>query len=781
MSNTMKVISKQGEIYIGQQEHKRYKNLELFGYGYIDWGRVINQSLVTLYDLIDSIQDGGAADIEFDLNNYEEGQKVLRNQEFTIWKNEFKSLLTTEVEAYKEQVNLTLQNYNVTIQQIQEFTTTSISENYDEINEKISGIYTQVETVINEQIQINIRSLIEKINQANQAVTDATQQLSTATSTINSVVQEVNQVILNFKQSFEQSFNVFKLEIEGTMTSYKDILIKYIDDKIITVSSATGDMDTRIQKIEADLSKVNLSNLETFITNTITTNISGIINSNVTQLNRSIDLLAAEIIDLEGDLNQKITEITENINSGLNQRFEQITNNISTINKGIEDLKTSGENARVKVDSFLMETKRFLSTPDYIAENIVHLKALTLSNTSEENINIKIIKLMEQIITQNENNIKNLKAYIDSERNNLLNSLRETEFDELAMLNTRTEEKTLIDNKHSLRVENLHGTKFGLNDLLLIGPKRLFQVEDGSVSQIIFTLDIPQDIFPEMYDGAELRVSIDNRVPYGKTRNYYRTIMIKVPRVNNMLSKEGAILKPGLYPNMNTIDDIENFIDYNFIGDVWYSQNGLTTLPIALVVANENLKITTFENMQIYFTIIGKTKTYNFSFKIADIYNSTKPSFIYNLIENKNNYSTAIQDIINNKIIPNYDFTKNVLMDNYGVSLPVCEIQSQIKNGLETKLFRIKVNLPTGATLSNITYKVGTENDILKAFGNVKYSPNYTTYLANKAANSNNDLYFTDLQTTGVLKIPITSSASSITGTVNYKIGSITKTISFSI
>ena len=47
----MKVISNQGELYIGQQEHKRYKNIELFGYGYIDWGRVINQSLVTLYDL----------------------------------------------------------------------------------------------------------------------------------------------------------------------------------------------------------------------------------------------------------------------------------------------------------------------------------------------------------------------------------------------------------------------------------------------------------------------------------------------------------------------------------------------------------------------------------------------------------------------------------------------------------------------------------------------------------------------------------------------------------
>ena len=781
MSNTMKVISKQGEIYIGQQEHKRYKNLELFGYGYIDWGRVINQSLVTLYDLIDSIQDGGAADIEFDLNNYEEGQKVLRNQEFTIWKNEFKSLLTTEVEAYKEQVNLTLQNYNATIQQIQEFTTTSISENYDEINEKISGIYTQVETVINEQIQINIRSLIEKINQANQTVTDATQQLSTATSTINSVVQEVNQVILNFKQSFEQSFNVFKLEIEGTMTSYKDILIKYIDDKIITVSSTTGDMDTRIQKIEADLSKVNLSNLETFITNTITTNISGIINSNVTQLNRSIDLLAAEIIDLEGDLNQKIIKITENINSGLNQRFEQITNNISTINKGIEDLKTSGENAQVEVASFLMESKKFLLTPDYIAENIVHLKALTLSNTSEENINIKIIKLMEQIITQNENNIKNLKAYIDSERNNLLNSLRETEFDELAMLNTRTEEKTLIDNKHSLRVENLHSTKFGLNDFTILGLEKKFRADEETILHLIFTLDIPQDIFPEMYDGAELRVSIDNRKPFGKNRNYYRDIIIKVPRINNVLSQEGIFIKPGLYPNINSEEDISNFKDHNFIGELWYSQNGPTSLPIVLDIANERSKVDDFVNLPIYFTIIGKTKTYNFSFKVADIYNSAKPSFIYNLIENKNNYSTAIQDIINNKIIPNYNFTKNVLMDNYGVSLPVCEIQSQIKNGLETKLFRIKVNLPTGATLSNITYKVGTENDILKAFGNVKYSPNYNTYLANKAANSDNDLYFTDLQTTGVVKIPITSSTTTITGTINYRIGSLVKTYNFNV
>ena len=162
MSNTMKVISNQGELYIGQQEHKRYKNIELFGYGYIDWGRVINQSLVTLYDLIDSIQDGGVSEIEFDLKNYEEQQKVLRKDEFTTWKNEFKNLLTMEINKYQTQVSTILENYNDTISEIRETTTTSIQENYENLSNEVGEIYTQVEKTIDEQIQINIRSLVER-------------------------------------------------------------------------------------------------------------------------------------------------------------------------------------------------------------------------------------------------------------------------------------------------------------------------------------------------------------------------------------------------------------------------------------------------------------------------------------------------------------------------------------------------------------------------------------------------------------------------------------------
>lgn len=779
MSNTMKIISNQGELYISQQEHKRYKNIELFGYGYIDWGRVINQSLVTLYDLIDSIQDGGVSEIEFNLENYEEQQKVLRKEEFTTWKNEFKNLLTLEINKYQTQVSTILENYNDTISEIRETTTTSIQENYENLSNEIGGIYTQVEKTIDEQIQINIRSLVERINLANQNVESASQQLSQATSSMNASVQEVNNLIVNFKTTFEESFNQFKNEVERTLIAYKDTLIKYIDDKIITVSSTTGDLDTRIEKVESDLAKVNISTLNTFITTTIENNISGIINQKVDQLNMEIDLITQDINELESELNSKISNIVVNINSGLDNKFSQINMAVESLNTELVNLKKSGENSQVEISSFLLETKKYIETPNDIAENLLHLKATCTDNISIESINIKILKLMEQIIEQNETNVKNLKAYIDSERNNFLNSLRDSEFDELSMLTNRQEEKTLIDNRHSLNIKNLRNEIFSLNDIFVIGQEKTFISDNLPAAYLVLNLNIPSDTFPDMYDGAELRISINNRTPFGKNRTYYRTFVIKVPRISNILSKEGSFLKSNFYPGVSPTD-IGSHVDGNFLNDIWYSENGVS-FPVILDIANERISGDDLSKMPISVTLVGKTKTYTFGFKINDFYSKNNAGFIYNLIENKSNYSTAVQNIIDNKIIPYLDFVKNPLMDNNGVSLPVCEIQSQIKSGIETKLFRIKINLPVGATLSNITYKIGSGVDIIKPFGNVKYNPNYNVYLANKSANSGNDLYFTDLQTTGVLKIPIASSASSINGTINYKIGSVTRTVSFSI
>ena len=80
--NTIKLSSVTGDKYIGPQQTLTYKGYELFGYGYLDWGRVVNQAFVNLIDQIDLLKDSGLSEIQFDLEEYTEEQTRLRTQEF---------------------------------------------------------------------------------------------------------------------------------------------------------------------------------------------------------------------------------------------------------------------------------------------------------------------------------------------------------------------------------------------------------------------------------------------------------------------------------------------------------------------------------------------------------------------------------------------------------------------------------------------------------------------------------------------------------------------------
>jgi hypothetical protein len=140
-----------------------------------------------------------------------------------------------------------------------------------------------------------------------------------------------------------------------------------------------------------------------------------------------------------------------------------------------------------------------------------------------------------------------------------------------------------------------------------------------------------------MYDGAELRVSINNRTPFGKNRTYYRTFIIKVPRVSNILSKEGSFLKSDFYPGISQTN-LYDYIDGNFLNDIWYSENGVS-FPVVLDIVNERISGDDLSKMPISVTLVGKTKTYTFSFKMNEFYFKDKAGFIYNLIENKTNYN----------------------------------------------------------------------------------------------------------------------------------------------
>ena len=131
--NTMKLVTRTNELYLNQQEHKLYKDIELFGYGYLDWGRVINQSLITLMDKIDTLEDNGSTDLQFDLDSYEEEQKLLRTQEFKTWKDNFKIVINDLMNTFKSGIDITISDFiNAQVQITnglkEEFQFTNISE-----------------------------------------------------------------------------------------------------------------------------------------------------------------------------------------------------------------------------------------------------------------------------------------------------------------------------------------------------------------------------------------------------------------------------------------------------------------------------------------------------------------------------------------------------------------------------------------------------------------------------------------------------------------------------
>lgn len=782
--NTMKLISNTGEIYIDQQQYKRYKNIELFGYGYLDWGRVINQSLITLYDLIDNISDSGQSQFEFDLDNYQEEQKILRAEEFSIWKTEFKNILSQEIGLYQNAVDEILNTFGNTIEEVKTTTSSTIASSLTEMENKVNGVYTQVETVIDQQIEISIRSLVQKINDTNLAVTNAMNLLGTTQNDLNSTVNQVNNIIVGFKDSFEESFVIFKTEVSETLDTYRSTLFKYIDDKIINVGTSTSDLGTRLAKVESDLNKINIDTLDDYILNNIATTIDGIINTRILGLENSIILIAEEILALQNNLESQISEI---LNSGIhviNTRLNQVESQITILGKNIADLQETTLGELTEANLFIQKSREYFASATNLPREVILYRAKELSYSNNELTEIRLLKTIENIVQENDKNLKNLKAYIDDERSLFLNALRNTQFDELSLISQRTSEIKIFNEKHQFQnIDNLKPTTLKLNDLLLIGNGEKFDLDqpNSKFSYLVITLLIPNSVFPSELDGAKLEISINGRKGH-KPDGLYKGFIVDYPKLGTFDSVEGDLFKPNLYPGFSTEESIDNYIDLEYEENIRYNRNTCLTSPIILATIPENINgVSIDHNFYISIKVIGKTTTLDTSFKIENLFDSSKADFGFNLIENKTSLSPAIQTLIQNKTVPVYLFKKSELNTMNEIYLPQCEFVSTVNStGTETKEFRIKINLPENSTLTNIVYDLGS-GTITKTFGNVPFNLLKSTYDSNKVANSNRDLYFTDIQTTGVIKIPVATSVNTITGTINYKIGSVTKTYNFSI
>ena len=93
-----------------------------------------------------------------------------------------------------------------------------------------------------------------------------------------------------------------------------------------------------------------------------------------------------------------------------------------------------------------------------------------------------------------------------------------------------------------------------------------------------------------------------------------------------------------------------------------------------------------------------------------------------------------------------------------------------------TKEFLIKVKLPTGATLTKIEYNDGYSTQTKTFVNHDNFPLSKAEYDSRGLASSEN--YYKDICSTGVLDYQIHIDSKKVTGTITYKIGATTKTLS---
>ena len=199
-ANTMKLVTRTNELYLNQQEHKLYKDIELFGYGYLDWGRVINQSLVTLMDKIDTLEDNGATDLQFDLDSYEEEQKLLRTQEFKAWKDNFKTVIDELMNTFKSGIDTTISDFINAQVQITDGLKEEFQSLSSTVHDEISIINAGLDSKILDVINLQLKSITKTFNDAIESLTQSLNEVEQAKLELNQIQQQLSNNIQQFKQ-----------------------------------------------------------------------------------------------------------------------------------------------------------------------------------------------------------------------------------------------------------------------------------------------------------------------------------------------------------------------------------------------------------------------------------------------------------------------------------------------------------------------------------------------------------------------------------------------------
>ena len=748
-TNTIKLSSATGDKYIGPQQTLIYKGYELFGYGYLDWGRVVNQAFVNLIDQIDLLKDSGLSEIQFDLEEYTEEQTRLRTQEFLTWKTGFIGILDEKIQNYINSTKEAIELVKTTQSKINIEINTTIEKNYTELSDELSNITDTLDEKIIEVINTQIITLLEKVETLTQKVSKSQEDLSQATSSLNKATTELKQLMDSFKEEFNAAFTKFKNDTNEALLQNKEFLINYIDTKISGTTTVTSNLEDRLFNLEILSDSLNPLLVTQLITAKVNEITEGIIDDYLDNYNDRLLVIEAAVSQIDNKIEEKITEEIQSLNQTMTNKFQAYDQNLIIMNGKVTDV----EEAILPIDQMRLE---IIQEYGEVGKMLIHLFETYRRGMDAQSLIAgigvdykSIIKnALESLLDQNAKNTSNIMEIFDAKILNLCNGLSSTSFNELALI-------TDTSNTDKLKSEFYSFIKDDISDYSNDEFKFMYLTSDEETGMLDFAFKLPKNINLNLWSTAGIFIT-NTRTGENIDSAFYITDTLSNPYT---LEFFGSAPITGLVPSAS-INAFRYSLALNVSETVFlkFEEGFLPTDEIKFKFYKDNSKNASG-------LIITKSVTINQienNYKIDANWISTIYPDLY-----KVDY-TINKD---NLTLPNASYTLN----NTKVMVPISKI-SYRQDG--TKEFLIKVKLPTGATLTKIEYNDGYSTQIKTFVNHDKFPLSKTEYDSRNLATTEN--YYKDICSTGVLDYQIHTDAKKVTGTITYKIGTTTKTLAIS-
>jgi len=738
--NTIKLSSYEGDKYISPHQTLVYKGVTLFGYGYLDWGTIVNQSIINLMDKIDALQDSGLSELEFDLTEYEEEQKRLRAEEFNIWKTGFTNQVRELTNLFNKEIQIQVDNLIISQNEINSETKKLIDDNYEELKIDITDLTTGLDQRILDLVNDQLLSVTQQIVSLENLVESTKASLESATQSLNTTKLKTEQALEAFKTEFLEIFEKFKDDTVKALSDNKDYLVSYIDEALAGIGNINNSLEKRIIAIETLSGTLNSTNIIDMVTSKVNEISSGIIlanlNSFIDRMNNMEDIL----IDMDSAIDTKIAaeilEITENYDGQL-----QTLNSKMGI---LEPIVTKNKSDLIPLNEMMIEASKHFDRPEEIILNILQnfdkiLFANGIMNGVVQNYKDLNINILNDMLSQLKRNTENITLINNDTLLNLIDGLKYTAFDELSLIKRQASKTKLINEHYQILKNHLDDYKSNNFKFTLI-------LKEDLTNSVYFGFKLPKTHGSTLWKPMGIKVNnkttgekidiiyeISDSYLAGREINFYGNVAVTSLGLGTNLEKFNTFI---YYHNINCSQIVKlkwaNLGPNDELEFIFYSDKNFTT-PIHTQLINTN--------------VIREDNVVTEEFK-ANYYD-----LLFNDLETLNKPTVSLPTLNHSSSIAGIHIGPNLIL-----TLP---------DG--SKEWLLRICLPgTNSEITKIEFNDGT-TDHTKTFTNhSKFPLTEAEYTSRNLSATNN--YYKDINSTGHIKFPINSSATTITGKLYYTI-----------